>query len=49
MQRLQLTLFLCKILFLRSILAIDFCDIKSCHGKRHIGCDNNMVSKVHSL
>ncbi|EDV51290.2 venom allergen 3 [Drosophila erecta] len=43
MQRLQLTLFLSRILLLRSIFAIDFCDIKSCHGKRHIGCNNSMM------
>ncbi|KAI8040315.1 scoloptoxin SSD976 isoform X1 [Drosophila gunungcola] len=43
MEGLQLSFFLSQILFLRSILGIDFCDVKSCHGKRHIGCDNTMM------
>ncbi|XP_017081032.1 antigen 5 like allergen Cul n 1 [Drosophila eugracilis] len=45
MQRLQFTFLLSSVLFLRlrTLLAIDFCQIKSCQGKNHIGCNNDMM------
>ncbi|XP_017043634.1 scoloptoxin SSD552 [Drosophila ficusphila] len=43
MQRLRLAFVLTPLFLIETTLAIDFCDIKSCRGKKHIGCENNMV------
>ncbi|XP_020809084.1 uncharacterized protein LOC110184785 [Drosophila serrata] len=48
MQQYQVFFCLCLglLLSLRTCLAIDFCDIPSCGGRTHIGCNNSLIFNV---